>query len=140
MHADIRTAWPGSSPTDLSELPARSLRAEIRVSSGSFPILRKPSTCLAETVDLDASAAQPAGDVSAQLPRKPVLTYWLIAIALEVVLGAAFFATGADAAIERGLTRAGLDFGSDLVTAARVVIVFARGPRRWVLGAAFRPG
>lgn len=78
----------------------------MRSSSGLFPILSKPSTCFAETADLDATPAEPAGGGSAQLPRSPVLTYWLIAIALEVVLGAAFFATGADAAIDRGLSRA----------------------------------
>lgn len=98
--------------------------AEIRVSSGSFPILRTPVTCFAETVDLHVTPAEPAAGGSAQLPRAPVLTYWLIAVVLEVVLGAAIFATRADAAIERGLARAGLDFGSDLVTAARVVVVY----------------
>ena len=58
------------------------------------------------------------------LPRRPVLTFWLVAVALEVLLGVAFLATGADAAIEEGLAQAGLDFSSDLLTAVRVVVVY----------------
>ena len=58
------------------------------------------------------------------LPRRPVLTFWVVAVALEVLLGVAFLATGADAAIEEGLAQAGLDFSSDLLTAVRVVVVY----------------
>lgn len=58
------------------------------------------------------------------LGRRPVLTFWLIAVALEVLLGVAFVLSGADAAIERGLSAAGIDFGSDLLTAGRVVLAY----------------
>ena len=58
------------------------------------------------------------------LGRRPVLTFWLIAVALEVLLGVAFLLSGADAAIEEGLSRAGIDFGSDLLTAGRVVLAY----------------
>lgn len=57
-----------------------------------------------------------------QLPRRPVLLFWLIAVALEVVIGVLFLASGAEATIDDGLSRAGIDFGSDLVTAARVLV------------------
>ena len=43
---------------------------------------------------------------------------------LEVVLGVAFLVSGAESAIDEGLSRAGLDFGSDLLTAGRVVVVY----------------
>ncbi len=58
------------------------------------------------------------------LPRRPVLTFWLIAVALEVVLGVAFLVSGAESSIDAGLSKAGLDFGSDLITALRVVVVY----------------
>ena len=58
------------------------------------------------------------------LPHRPVLTFWLIAVALEVLLGVAFLLSGADAAIDAGLSEAGIDFGSDLLTALRVVVVY----------------
>ncbi len=58
------------------------------------------------------------------LGRRPVLTFWLIAVGLEVILGVAFLVSGADAAIEEGLSRAGIDFGSDLLTAGRVVVAY----------------
>jgi uncharacterized protein len=41
-----------------------------------------------------------------------------------VLLGVAFLLTGADAAIDAGLSKAGIDFSSDLITAVRVVIVY----------------
>ena len=41
------------------------------------------------------------------LPRRPVLTFWLIAVALEVVLGVAFLLSGAESAIDDGLSKAG---------------------------------
>ena len=59
-----------------------------------------------------------------ELPARPVLVFWLVAVALEVLLGLAFLFSGADAAIDEGLSRAGLDFGSDLVTATWVVLVY----------------
>jgi membrane protease YdiL (CAAX protease family) len=58
------------------------------------------------------------------LPRRPVLTFWSIAVALEVLLGVAFLLTGADSAIDTGLSKAGIDFSSDLITAVRVVVVY----------------
>ena len=58
------------------------------------------------------------------LPRRPVLTFWLVAVAIEVVLGVAFLVSGAESAIDAGLSEAGIDFGSDLVTAVRVVVVY----------------
>jgi membrane protease YdiL (CAAX protease family) len=58
------------------------------------------------------------------LPRRPVLVFWSVAVALEVLLGIAFLLSGAEAAIDRGLSRAGLDFGSDLLTATRVLVVY----------------
>src|SRR3954452_3033600 len=65
-----------------------------------------------------------ADAVEVDLPRRPVLTFWLIAVALEVVLGVAFLLTDADGAIDTGLSKAGIDFSSDLLTAARVVVVY----------------
>jgi uncharacterized protein len=62
--------------------------------------------------------------VAVDLPRRPVLTFWLIAVALEVLLGVAFLLTGADGAIDKGLSKAGIDFSSDLLTAVRVVVVY----------------
>jgi len=58
--------------------------------------------------------------VAPVLPRGPVLLFWLIAVAIEFVLAAVFLLTGADQAIETGLDKAGLEFGSDFITAARV--------------------
>lgn len=58
------------------------------------------------------------------LPRRPVLTFWLVAVALEVVLGVAFLVSGAESSIDAGLSKAGIDFGSDLVKALRVVVVY----------------
>ena len=58
------------------------------------------------------------------LPRRPVLTFWLVAVALEVVLGVAFLVSGAESSIDAGLSKAGIDFGSDLITALRVVLVY----------------
>ena len=71
------------------------------------------------------SAPDAAADsIAVELPRRPVLTFWLVAVALEVVLGVAFLLTGADGAIDKGLTKAGIDFSSDLLTAVRVVVVY----------------
>ena len=67
--------------------------------------------------------ARPSLD-GVELPRRPVLLFWALAVTLEVLLGVAFLLTGADAAIETGLDRAGLEFGSDLVTAGRVVVAY----------------
>jgi membrane protease YdiL (CAAX protease family) len=72
---------------------------------------------------LDAPEAAQSVDV-VELPRRPVLTFWLIAVALEVLLGVAFLLSGADAAIDKGLSQAGIDFSSDLLTAVRVVVVY----------------
>ena len=65
-----------------------------------------------------------AGSVEVDLPRRPVLTFWSIAVTLEVLLGIAFLLTGADGAIDTGLSKAGIDFSSDLLTAVRVVVVY----------------
>lgn len=65
-----------------------------------------------------------AGVEEVALPRRPVLTFWLVAVALEVVLGVAFLVSGAESAIDEGLSKAGLDFGSDLLTAGRVLVVY----------------
>ncbi len=67
--------------------------------------------------------ASPAGR-QVPLPRRPVLSFWLVAVALEVAFGVAFLITGADAAIDEGLSQAGIDFSSDLLTAIRVVAVY----------------
>lgn len=65
-----------------------------------------------------------AGVEEVILPRRPVLTFWLIAVALEVVLGVAFLVSGTESSIDAGLSKAGLDFGSDLITALRVVVAY----------------
>jgi len=71
------------------------------------------------------SAADATADsIEVGLPRRPVLTFWLIAVALEVLLGLVFLLTGADAAIDKGLSKARIDFSSDLLTAVRVVVVY----------------
>ena len=64
------------------------------------------------------------GGAEVVLPRRPVLTFWLIAVALEVLLGVAFLVSGAESSIDAGLSKAGIDFGSDLITALRVVVVY----------------
>lgn len=51
-----------------------------------------------------------------------MLRFWLVATAVEVVLAAALLLTGSDAAIERGLEVVGLEFNTDLVSAARLVV------------------
>ena len=53
-----------------------------------------------------------------------MLLFWLIAVALEVLLGVVFLLSGAEEAIDAGLTKASIDFGSDLFTAMRVVVVY----------------
>ena len=73
---------------------------------------------------IQSSRSETPGAEEVGLPRRPVLTFWLIAVALEVVLGVAFLVSGAESAIEDGLSKAGLDFGSDLLTAGRVVVVY----------------
>ena len=70
------------------------------------------------------SAPDAAESMNVDLPPRPVLTFWLIAVALEVLLGIAFLLTGADGVIDRGLSEAGIDFSSDLLTAVRVVVVY----------------
>lgn len=70
------------------------------------------------------STSRTAGVAEVFLPRRPVLTFWLCAVALEVGLGVAFLVSGAESSIDAGLSRAGIDFGSDLVTALRVVVVY----------------
>ena len=82
----------------------------------------KPGTCLRGIRDLGGQHDRPSG--GRPPPRRPVLTFWLIAVALEVVLGLAFLVSGAESAIEDGLSKAGIDFGSDLLTAGRVVVVY----------------
>ncbi len=64
------------------------------------------------------------GPRAVDLPRRPVLKFWLIAVALEVLLGVAFLLSGAESAIDAGLSKAGIDFGSDLLTAGRVLVVY----------------
>lgn len=59
-----------------------------------------------------------------RLPRRPVLLFWLIAVGLEILLGVAFLLSGAESAIDEGLSKAGIDFGSDLITAGRVVVAY----------------
>lgn len=58
------------------------------------------------------------------MPRRPILVFWLIAVGIEFVLAAVFILTGADAAIETGLETAGLEFGTDFLTAIRVLVVY----------------
>lgn len=59
-----------------------------------------------------------------ELPRRPILIFWTIAVGIEFLLAAILILTGADAAIETGLDKVGIDFGSDFVTAARVAVVY----------------
>ncbi|RYC07362.1 CPBP family intramembrane glutamic endopeptidase [Nocardioides zhouii] len=73
---------------------------------------------------IEDSRRETPGVEEVVLPRRLVLTFWLIAVALEVALGVAFLVSGAETAIDDGLSRAGLDFGSDLLTAGRVIVVY----------------
>jgi membrane protease YdiL (CAAX protease family) len=50
-----------------------------------------------------------------------VTRFWLYATGCEVVLAALLLLTGSDLMIERALTATGLDFNTDLITAARLV-------------------
>ncbi len=56
--------------------------------------------------------------------HRAVLRFWLIATALEVVLAAVLVLTGADAAVGEALTATGIAFNTDLLTAARLVILY----------------
>lgn len=58
-----------------------------------------------------------------RVDRSPRLTlrFWLIAVGLEVLFGLALLVLG-DAALQRGLDATGLEFNTDAVTAARLVI------------------
>ncbi len=55
-------------------------------------------------------------------PRRAVTRFWLIATGCEVVLAVLLLLTGSDLVIERALDATGLDFNTDLVTAARLVV------------------
>ncbi len=57
-------------------------------------------------------------------PLTLVVRFWLLATALELVLGLALLLSGADAAVGRGLDATGLPFSTDLVTAVRLCIVY----------------
>jgi hypothetical protein len=57
-------------------------------------------------------------------PRRPVLRFWLIATSLEVLLAGVLIVVGGDAAIERGLQATGLQFNTDLISAARLVVLY----------------
>lgn len=61
---------------------------------------------------------------AARLLRRPVLAYWLVAVALEVVLAATLLLTGADAAVGRAFEAAGLEFNTDLLTWGRVLLAY----------------
>lgn len=56
------------------------------------------------------------------MPRWAVTRFWAVATACEVVLAAALLLTGSDQVIEKALSVTGLEFNTDLVTAARLVI------------------
>jgi len=58
------------------------------------------------------------------LPRRPVLLFWLIAVAIEFVVAAVFMVTGAESAIQEGLDAAGLEFRTDLIGALLVVVAY----------------
>jgi hypothetical protein len=73
---------------------------------------------------IGTSAGATAGAPEVVLPRRPVLTFWLIAVALEILLGVVFLVSGAESAIDDGLAKAGIGFGSDLLTAGRVVVAY----------------
>jgi uncharacterized protein len=57
-------------------------------------------------------------------PRWAVTRFWVIATVLEVFLAALLLLTGSDAVMERALAVAGMEFNTDLVTAARLVIAY----------------
>ena len=80
--------------------------------------------CQRVAVQIHNAGGSATGVEQVRLPRRPVLTFWLIAVALEVGLGVAFLVSGAESTIDAGLSEAGIDFGSDLVTALRVVVVY----------------
>lgn len=73
---------------------------------------------------IGTSVGATAGAAQVLLPRRPVLAFWLIAVALEILLGVVFLVSGAESAIDDGLAKAGIDFGSDLVTAGRVLVAY----------------
>lgn len=64
----------------------------------------------------------PSGPHLAAPPSRPVLRFWIVAVLLEVVLAAALLLSGGDAAISEGLDRLGVEFNTDLVSAARLVV------------------
>lgn len=56
--------------------------------------------------------------------RRPVLRFWLVAVALEVLLAGLLLLTGADRSLARGLEATGLPFSTDLVTAVRLCLLY----------------
>ena len=62
--------------------------------------------------------------VTDQIPRRAVLRFWIVANVAEVLLAALLLVTGGDAAIERALAAADMQFNTDLVTALHLGIVY----------------
>jgi hypothetical protein len=58
------------------------------------------SNCESAPVGIHNRRSATPGAEKVDLPRRPVLTFWLIAVALEVVLGVAFLVSGAESAID----------------------------------------
>lgn len=58
----------------------------------------------------------------AAVRRRPVLWFWLVAVAIEIAIVPLFLLSGAQSGLDRALTSSGIDFNTDLVTAARLVL------------------
>lgn len=58
----------------------------------------------------------------AAVRRRPVLWFWLVAVAIEIAIVPLFLFSGAQGGLDRALTGSGIDFNTDLVTAARLVL------------------
>ncbi|WP_410812721.1 CPBP family intramembrane glutamic endopeptidase [Micromonospora sp. 067-2] len=62
------------------------------------------------------------GGLRARIADRPVLWFWLIAVAIELVVIPVFLLSGAQEGVDAALTATGTDFNTDLVTAFRLVL------------------
>lgn len=69
----------------------------------------------------DQVTAVPAARWRQSMARRPVLWFWLIAVGVELLVIPIFLLSGAQEAIDAALTATGMDFNTDLVSAAKLI-------------------
>lgn len=67
------------------------------------------------------SMTLPATKVRQAVARRPVLWFWLTAVAIELVIIPVFLLSGAQQELDAAITASGAGFNTDLVSAARLV-------------------